>query len=41
MEKANRSFGASEIAREIIKSEGTNLHLFANNQEETWTVVRV
>ena len=41
MEKANRSFGASEIAKEIIKREGRNLHLFADKAEENWTVVKV
>ena len=37
--KVDKKFGASEIARDMVKSEGNNLHLFADTETEGWATV--
>lgn len=37
--KVDKKIGASEIARDMVKSEGNNLHLFADTETEGWATV--
>jgi hypothetical protein len=37
--KVDKKIGASEIARNMVKSEGNNLHLFADTETEGWATV--
>ena len=37
--KVDRKIGACEIARDMVKSEGNNLHLFADTETEGWATV--
>ena len=37
--KVDKKIGASDIARDMVKSEGNNLHLFADTETEGWATV--
>jgi hypothetical protein len=37
--KVDKKIGASEIARDMVKSEGNNLHLFADTETAGWATV--
>jgi hypothetical protein len=37
--KVDKKIGASEIARNMVKSEGNNLHLFADTETDGWATV--
>lgn len=38
--KVDKKIGASEIARDMVKSEGKNLQLFAEEPKDDWTIVK-
>ena len=37
--KLDKKIGASEIARDMVKGDGNNLHLFADTETDGWTTI--